>query len=116
MDNLPDILQAVLTDAVLALIGAVLAYGVASLHKAVAYFKASLDEKQFEFVKSIVRSAVLYAEQSGVRDKLEKAGAEKKKRAIEFAVQLLNKYGIKITTAELDKLIEEAVKNEFNWA
>lgn len=104
-----------LTDAVLAILVAILGALLFSAKQVYASWKASAGKNEIELVNSIVADAVHYAEQSGLRDKLVSAGAAKKKLAEDYAVSFLAKYNLKVTADQLDKLLEQAVHKEFNF-
>jgi hypothetical protein len=74
-----------------------------------------LGASQHQLLLDIVRTAVLYAEQSGLTGVIEKAGEEKKREAINFTVRQLDKYGLShVNVDEISRLIEAAVQDVFN--
>jgi len=76
---------------------------------------AELGASQHQLLLDIVRTAVLYAEQSGLTGVIEKAGEEKKREAINFTVRQLDKYGLShVNVDEISRLIEAAVQDVFN--
>jgi len=76
---------------------------------------AELGASQHQLLLDIVRTAVLYAEQSGLTGVIENAGEEKKREAINFTVRQLDKYGLShVNVDEISRLIEAAVQDVFN--
>lgn len=76
---------------------------------------AELGASQHQLLLDIVRTAVLYAEQSGLTGVIESAGEEKKREAINFTVRQLDKYGLShVNVDEISRLIEAAVQDVFN--
>ncbi len=71
-----------------------------------------LDEDRLNAAKSIVRTAVRVAEQTGLTEKL--AGPEKRERAIQVAQSFLRRQGITLDLKQLVSLIEAEVLEQFS--
>lgn len=75
---------------------------------------AELGASQYQLLGDIVRTAVLYAEQSGLTGAIENAGEEKKREAMNYVVRNLDQYGLShINADEISRLIEAAVADTF---
>lgn len=108
------LVQQILANAVLALIGALLAAAVVGVKQVLRSVTANAGKNELALAQDVTSAAVRYAEQSGLKQKLVKGGEQKKKEAVDFAAKLLEKYNLKVTPDMLDKLIEQAVHSEFN--
>lgn len=73
-----------------------------------------LGASQYQLLVDIVRTAVLYAEQSGLTGAIENAGEEKKREAMNYVIRSLDQYGLSHVNAdEISRLIEAAVADTF---
>ena len=91
----------------MALLAAWVAYGI-------AWVKGKIGETRWKAVEEAVHFAVLAAEQTGLKEKWLKAGAEKKALAIEIAQAFLTTRGIQIDLEQLSALIEAEVMRTIN--
>lgn len=75
---------------------------------------AELGASQYQLLVDIVRTAVLYAEQSGLTGAIENAGQEKKAEAMNYVIRNLDQYGLThINADEISRLIEASVADTF---
>jgi hypothetical protein len=76
--------------------------------------RTELGASQYALLTDLVRTGVLYAEQSGLTGAIENAGAEKKSEAMNYVVRNLDAYGLNhIDAHEISRLIEAAVADTF---
>lgn len=76
--------------------------------------KSELGASQYMLLYEMVRTGVLYAEQSGLTGAIENAGFEKKREAINFVVRQLDAYGLNhVNVDQIGRLIESAVHETF---
>ena len=73
----------------------------------IPYLKTLREDARWQRLINMVQTAVEAAEQT-MKDP--GSGAEKKKAVMQFVSDWLKKQGIDVTTEELDKLVEAAVK------
>jgi hypothetical protein len=68
----------------------------------------------YAMVQSMVKEAVLAAEQLGLTEQIENVGEQKKRFAMNYVQGLLEARGIEINLNEIEGAIEAAVKDTFN--
>ena len=87
---------------------------VAAVRGFLRNLNAELGASRYQLLTDIVRTAVLYAEQSGLTGAIENAGEEKKREAMNYVVRNLDQYGLShINADEISRLIEAAVADTF---
>lgn len=99
MESIWDIVNPAITAVVVALVGVLIAQGI-------AWLRRRTSQEQLVLIQWIVSQAVNMAEQIGADN------ADKKRLAIEHAQALLEKYGIKLDLVVLEAAIEAAVFSE----
>lgn len=106
-----EALQAVLTNAFLALVtGVIGALGT----WVVAFVKSKLNANQLELLDQIAASVVLAVEQSTYGTELANDAIAKKSAAMDMISEYLKKYGINVSEEILDATVEAAVANVLN--
>lgn len=104
------ILQTVLPVAAAMIAGA----AVALVKHFLAKLRFELGTSRYYLLTSMVRTAVLYAEQAGITGVIENAGEEKKREAVNFVIRQLDNYGLSHVNAdEISRLIEASVHDVF---
>ena len=106
--------QMLLTEAIRVLVPVVLTALAGYVVLLIARLRGEMGESRWAAIVQAVEFAVQAAEQSGLRDKLQQAGQEKKATAIKLAQDWLGSQGITVGVALLEGLIEAAVWRFFN--
>ena len=105
------VVQKVLPIALTALVG----FLALKFTEFLAQARTQAGESQYKLAYEIVKTGVLFAEQSGLIGLIEKIGSEKKQFALEFILAQLEKNGLgKIDIKTVDAMIEAAVQELFN--
>jgi hypothetical protein len=73
--------------------------------------RAGLSEERQQSIDKAISTAVKFAEQSGIIEKL--AGPEKRKQAMALAQRFLKDHGVKMDVEKLGALIEAEVQTQF---
>lgn len=105
-----DLLQALLETVIKVVVPVLALYAVSLLKKQGEEVEAKIGSQNWTLIKEVVKSAVLTAEQLGVK----KIISDKKAYALEAAQAALDEYGIVLDAKVLSDLIEGAVMEEFN--
>lgn len=109
-----DFISKLLQDLLLAILPVLALQGVSYLFKALDVQKAKLSAEQRAAITTMVKIAVFAAEQTGLKAKAEGWALDKKKFAIDYVVDQLNKAGLSVDIEAIATEIEAVVLDEFN--
>lgn len=113
--DLTDVVTKVIVGLILALLAGFAPMVWSFLRAKTAEIKQEVGESRFGQIEKIVRAGVLAAEQSGLAKDALVTASNKKAWALDFVHQQLEHYGLKVDVEAVDRLVEAAVFDYFNW-